>query len=404
MRAAGGRRRLVVGDRVRVDGVPQVVIGVSGTGVRLAGKDGTVVAATVTGLLAEGRLDLDGAGTGLGDVPRREVGLEGLPEAMVEAARWWERHVAEVVYGLPPDAPPGTRPKPQYDPERHSLTAREKAKAGELAAAGHRVSASTLKHRRQRWEAIGLAGLVDHRAVTRAAPFGRADPQVVAAMRQAIAEAAEESSKTAAFVIWRTGQILAAGDSTAVLPPRRTSYRLLAALSRGKHTTGSASTRRSLAGRPDGMFGQVHPVAPGELMQIDSTPLDVPVLLADGVAGRVELTGMIDVATRTVTAAVLRPSARSVDASVLLARTVTPEPMRPGWAGALKMAHSVLPYERLLSVDERLEHAAARPVMVPDTIVCDYADPPVMPTRTSGLLDRKACMSNRVGIISGCSG
>ena len=143
-------------------------------------------------------------------------------------------------------------------------------------------------------------------------------------MRQAIAEAAEQSSKTAAFVIWRTGQILAAGDSTAVLPPQRTSYRLFAALSRGKHTTGSASTRRSLAGRPDGMFGQVHPVAPGELMQIDSTPLDVLVLLADGVAGRVELTGMIDVATRTVTAAVLRPTTRSVDASVLLARAAHP--------------------------------------------------------------------------------
>jgi hypothetical protein len=370
--AGGARRLLAIGDRVRVDGVPRVVIGVSGTQVRLAGEDGTVVTAAVTGLLAEGRLDLDGAGTGLRGDPRREVGLEGLPEAMVEAARWWERHIAEVVYGLPPDAPPGTRPEPQYDPELHSLTAREKAKAGELAAAGYRVSASTLKHRRQRWEAIGLAGLVDHRAVTRAAPFGRADPQVVAAMRQAIAETTQESSKTAGFVIWRTGQILAAGDSTAVLPPQRTSYRLFAALSRGKHTTGSASARRSLAGRPEGMFGQVHPVAPGELMQIDSTPLDVLVLLDAGVAGRVELTGMIDVATRTVTAAVLRPSARSVDASVLLARTVTPEPMRPGWPEALKMAHSVLPYERLLPVDERLEHAAARPVIVPDTIVCDH--------------------------------
>ncbi len=88
--------------------------------------------------------------------------------------------------------------------------------------------------------------------------------------------------------------------------------------------------------------------APGDLMQIDSTPLDVLVRLDDGVVCRVDLTGIIDVATRTVvrvvrhpaaqvvrgqtvTAAVLRPTTRSVDASVLLARTVTPEPMRPGW-------------------------------------------------------------------------
>jgi hypothetical protein len=107
-------------------------------------------------------------------------------------------------------------------------------------------------------------------------------------------------------------------------------------------------------------------------MQIDSTPLDVLVRLDDGVTDRVELTGMIDVATRTVTAAVLRPTTKSVDASVLLARTVTPEPMRPGWAKALAMSASALPYRRLLDIDARLEHAAARPVIVPETIVVDH--------------------------------
>jgi hypothetical protein len=111
--------------------------------------------------------------------------------------------------------------------------------------------------------------------------------------------------------------------------------------------------------------------APGEVVQIDSTPLDVLVLLDSGVVGRVELTGMIDVATRTVTAAALRPTTKSVDASVLLARTLTPEPMRPGWAEALRMSRSVLPHRRLSGIDERLENAAAKPVIVPDTIVAD---------------------------------
>jgi hypothetical protein len=45
--------------------------------------------------------------------------------------------------------------------------------------------------------------------------------------------------------------------------------------------------------------------------------------------------------------------------------------MRPGWPEALRMARSVLPHRSLLAVDARLEHAAARPVIVPETIVCD---------------------------------
>ncbi|HEY6793878.1 MAG TPA: hypothetical protein VI248_04260 [Kineosporiaceae bacterium] len=56
-------------------------------------------------------------------------------------------------------------------------------------------------------------------------------------------------------------------------------YRLFDKVSAGRHTTGSASTRRSLAARPDGMFAGRTVTAPGEVMEIDSTPLDVMVLL-----------------------------------------------------------------------------------------------------------------------------
>lgn len=365
------RRRIAIGDRVRVEGSDHIVIGVTGPRVRLADDTGAVLTVTVTELQTDPRFDLVDARVPV--VARPEVGLEGLPAAAAKEASWWEAHIVEVVYGLPPDAPHGARPKLQYDPERTSLTAREKAKAAELSAAGRPVPVSTLKHRRQRWEARGLAGLVDHRVAKRMSPTGRVDQRVAAAMWQAIEEVTNASTRTASFVIWRTEEILTGdGVDLAVVPSQRTMYRLFDTLARGRHTTGSASTRRSLAGRPEGMFSSVAAAAPGEWVQIDSTPLDVLVLLDDGVPGRVELTGMIDVATRVVPAAVLRPTTRSVDASVLLARAVTPEPMRPGWAEALKMAHSVLPYDRLLSIDERLEHAAAKPVIVPDTIVIDH--------------------------------
>ncbi len=71
-------------------------------------------------------------------------------------------------------------------------------------------------------------------------------------------------------------------------------------------------------------------------MQIDSTPLDIAVELDDGVIGRVELTGMVDVATRSIPAAVIRPTTKAVDAALLLARCLTPELMRPGWAQAVR--------------------------------------------------------------------
>ena len=193
-------------------------------------------------------------------------------------------------------------------------------------------------------------------------------------MRQAIGEATDASTRTASYVFWRTGQILDGehGTGTVALPSRAGRYRLFSSLSAGKHTTGSAKTRRSLAARPDGPFSQMQVSAPGEVMEIDSTPLDVMVRLDDGIEGRAELTGMVDVATRSVTAAVLQPSAKSADASVLLARTVTPEPMRPGWAKALAMSASALPHRRLSDIDARLESAAARPVIIPDTIVIDH--------------------------------
>jgi putative transposase len=363
-------RRVGIGDRILVEGMPSVVVSVSGTRVRMADEEGKVCTVTAAALAADPRFEIPAAASSRG--PGAEIGLEGLPAAAVEEASWWEAHIAEVVYGLRPGSPAGARPRPQYDPERTSLTERERAKAAELSAAGRPVPASTVKHRRQRWEAHGLAGLADRRVARRMRPAGRASERVIDAMRQAIGEATGASSRTAGFVIWRTREILAGAGYDGPVPSERTFYRLFGTLSHGRHTTGSASTRRSLAGRPAGMFGSVLAAAPGEVVQIDSTPLDVLVLLDDGVPGRVELTGMIDVATRVVPAAVLRPSTRSVDASVLLARSLTPEPFRPGWPEALKMAHSVLPYERLLAIDERLEQAAARPVIVPDTIVIDH--------------------------------
>ena len=364
---------LRIGARVRFDGAVQTVVGLSGTLVRLARQDGQDSVVQLAHLLASEGFEIIGGAERMRP-PVSAAALSGVPGDAAGDALRWERHIVEVLTGTPPDAPPGTAARPGYDPAAYPLARREQAKAAELTASGEKVTARTVKRKRQRYQARGVAGLVDWRADRARPARGRTDERVVQALQQAISEQAAASTRTASFYLWRTRQILAAqhGPDVVPMPARATFYRLFERVAAGLHTTGSARTRQSLAGRPDRPFSQIAASRPGELVEIDSTPFDVMVLLDDGVTGRAELTGMVDLATRTVTAAVLRPTTKSVDASLLLARTVTPEPMRPGWADALSMARSVLPHQRLLELDQRLAHAAARPVIVPETIVCDH--------------------------------
>ncbi|MFJ9550817.1 hypothetical protein [Streptomyces erythrochromogenes] len=57
----------------------------------------------------------------------------------------------------------------------------------------------------------------------------------------------------------------------------------------------------------------------------------------------------------------LRPvGTKAVDASLLPARMLVPEPMRPGWSASLRMAASRMPHRRLLDIDARMEPPPGR--------------------------------------------
>jgi putative transposase len=364
---------LAAGEQVRFRGQVRSVTGLAG-GMALLSGAGADLAVPLAELFADPGFAVVTAGR---PAPLPPEGLlDGLPAAVTDRARWLESHLAEVVSGLPAEAGPDAVPRLEYEPTATSLRQREIAKAAELRRAGHDVPLRTLQRLRRSYETDGVWGLVDHRFTRQSSVAGRVDERVVDAVRRAVAEETDRSTGTVDRLRRRTAQILAAehgmADPSPVMPSRATFYRLVARVSSGRHTFGSARTRRSLAKRPDGPFGTVTAVRPGEWMQIDSTPVDVRVVLDNGMIDRAELTWLIDCATRTIPAAVLRPSTKAVDAALLLARALTPEPMRPGWADALRMSRSVLPHRRLTAVDQRLEHAAARPVIVPETIVCDH--------------------------------
>lgn len=367
---------LRVGDRVLFGGGEHQVVGLAGTAVRLLSASGQATVVVLPFLLAAADFAIVGTGGAAGLEPLvAPYGLlEALPEPVVRAARDWERHLIEVQTGVPPDAPPGTAPRPEYDLAR-PLTERERAKAAELTAAGVRASARTVRRMRYRYQKQGLWGLVDTRHVPAARPTGNVDPRVVAAAAAVIDAQAGTSTGTRGRVIRQVIDRLEAehGAGAVPVPSRATFYRLLQVLSSGRHTFGSAVTRRQTAARPGGAFTATIAARPGEQVQMDGTPLDVMAVMDDGVPGRPELIAAVDVATRTICAAVLRPvGAKAVDAALLLARMMVPEPMRPGWDEALAMSASRIPHRRLVSLDARLELAAAKPVIIPDTVVIDH--------------------------------
>lgn len=299
--------------------------------------------------------------------------FDSLPPDIQTKARQLERHITEILDGLPTDAPAEHVPNPAYS-VRRSLRQRELAKLAELQEQGETVSISSLQRIRLAYEKQGILGLVDQRTIRPSQVTGQTDQRVVDAVISVLEANTDQSSGTMDRLIRQVRKQLDAqhGLGTVPMPSRATFHRLVGRLAEGRHATGSARTRRTLSQQPAGPFGAVYPVRPGELMQIDSTPLDIAIELDDGVIGRVELTAMVDIATRSIPAAVVRPTTKAVDAALLLARCVTPELMRPGWAEAASMAASALPYRSMKSIDERLTAAAAKPVIMPETIVCDH--------------------------------
>lgn len=301
--------------------------------------------------------------------------LETLDEAVRERAYAWRGHLYEVESGLPGPGRLGPV-RACFDPDSTTLGQRIEAKSRQLQRAGFTASVATVRRMRVRWISEGLWGLVPRQRAT--SELGRADPDLVATVREVLRHNERRSrsrgwkTRMRKEVCWRLEERVKLGLPAIKLPPPSTFNKLLSALEdkrlRGKNT----AQRRSWASRPAPPFTPTVVLRPGERVLFDSTPVDVLVVLEDGTLARPEMTVALDVATRCVLGMVLRVTGTAaVDAAVLLAQAVTPLAMRPGWSQALRMAHANVPFERLLGVDERLAEAAARPVIVPETVVID---------------------------------
>lgn len=363
-----------VGDRIRFEDRIHILAGLDGPRCRLlAEEDAGMQVLLLTQVLGAQDFDvLDHPRSKRRRVPVHGP-LDGLDPTVREKALAWEQHILEVETGhVGPhqDWPPRTG----YDPAVYGLAEREAAKAAELTAAGETVSVATVRRMRARYREQGVWGLVDGRRKRERSVFGQADPRVVAAIIGALTEQQGRSTGTLSRLRRQVTWLLqdTHGSGTVVVPPAATFNRLVRAVAEQQGLALTAASERRRASRPVPVFTPTHAMAPGELVMMDSTLLDVMVVCEDGQARRPELTMAVDMATRSITAAVLRPKGtKAVDAAVLLAQTLVPQPMRPHWPQYLSMAASVIPHQRLVSIDARMQGAAARPVIRPSTVVID---------------------------------
>ncbi|MFD9459097.1 transposase, partial [Streptomyces sp. NPDC059985] len=370
MRPAG-RAVVAVGGHVVFEGRRWQVVAMDGSVVRLAAEDGALISLLAGYLCAAADFAVVGARPAVG-VPQWGL-FETVPVREQERALAWQRHLQEIESGLPGGPGSAGVPRAAYAVER-PIGARVEAKADELAALGWvGVSAATIRRMRARYRRQGLWGLVDHRTTKPSSRTGRADEEVVVAVLEALKRQRGRSKGTLAGLRELTRQVLAETHGPEagqlLLPPVSSFNRLVRALADPRELPGRPARTASSPAPP---FTPTMAGRPGEQVMLDTTRLDIMAVSDHGVAGRPELTIALDVATRSILAAVLRPAGtKAVDAALLLAEMAVPHPVRPNWPACLHLAHARIPYERLLDIDARLEHAAARPVIVPETVIVD---------------------------------
>jgi len=230
------------------------------------------------------------------------------------------------------------------------------------------------------YRSSGEAGLVDTRMLR-----GKAtgvDPRWDEAVRMVLAGLVSESTPTRSAVLRKADARLDELHGAGVVPrpSPATAYRRLAELARGTNAvSGSAKGRRSIADRPPGAYGRLRAMRPGEYAILDTQDLDVfamePVTCR---WVRAQLTVAQDLYTRCITGLRVTPvSTKAVDVAGVLFQAVMPQPAPEDWPEAACWAYHGVPQHLVLTGDGRLPGVPACP---PETLVIDYADPPVMPT------------------------
>ncbi|MEV4501887.1 transposase [Streptomyces klenkii] len=391
------RYRIATEDWIEFEEEQHQVTGITGTQVRLRSASGHHQTIMLSVLLTDPTFR-----TVAEPPPGQEEGAQGLdpggvlallPKDVRDKALELEAHLHEATTGFrsgdPLTAIAG-EPRDEYRPEL-PLSVRVESKAAELELTTRRIWQLL-----EEWKEKGLWALVDRRKARLKNPLRNIDERVIIAIReQAAVERWDSSSSVSTRFRRRTQNRLDADYGPGeVLLPKEDTFRRVVKLLLDRRPSDPAYQRVSDANQPDRTFGNVIAHRPGQVVMLDTTPLDV--LAWDPAMNdtyNVELTLALDVATRSLLAWRLTPTGtKAIDIGLLLADVMAPEPMRPDWSDALRYSMLRVPYQRHLTLDERLAEAAARPVIYPETLLFDHGKP------YKSDVVRRACASWKIDI------
>jgi putative transposase len=299
--------------------------------------------------------------------------LDSLEPRELADVQFWANHIEEMTSGVRPGH---DSPRPQYDPAVTSLNERTNAKISELREQGQPACRSALLRKKTLYQTGGAAALIDRRTSKNVGKLDQADERVVDAIAEVAATYSNKSTVTESYLHTRVEKylILQYGQDAPPLPSRASLYRYFKALTKGRHTTGKATTRRSAANTPKNRpYGTIRRLLPGEEVQVDSTPMEVMVRVK-GVPGgmRPTLTVMIDRATRSVIASTIRlDAAKGYDHALLLTQALVPFQNRPDRSAHRALLAARHPEYTFLSTEQRLQLERSRPFIFPRRIVTD---------------------------------
>lgn len=307
---------------------------------------------------------------------------EDLDDHDLERARIRMAHLLEVETGFRSGsrhwALPG-EPRPEYDPDRTTLTGRRLAKVAELRALSRqdarvlgleRISERTLERMAALRDRHGLMGLADGRWAPPLRGHKSITPEITEAIHAVHAESLHRSKLSMKTKETMIHQYVREKFGPGVDVPH---YTTLAKVWKEWFGPQGARQRyaRSAAAVETGR-ARVVISRPGQVVALDTTPLPVKVL--DDVFGTpvsADLTLALDAHTHSLVAFRLTPgSDSSVEVAMLLRDVLLPLPMRPGWGPELEWPYPGVP---AALVAEFAGHpVAGRPFFAPETVTSDH--------------------------------